>query len=63
MTWLLAACWLAAIIAMAFGREYLSATFFVVGFVVGVCGDSADQRRRKAAAANDRLMREIWRHR
>jgi hypothetical protein len=64
MTWLFAACWLTAIIALAFGNESAFAVLFAAGFILGVWGEDRDQQRRHARnETHRRYMREVRRHR
>jgi len=63
VTWILCGCWLAALVALAFGHEYLAAALFVVGFVAGAWGEDREQQRRNAAETHRRLLQELRRHR
>lgn len=55
-------CFLAAIAAMAFGREWLAMFLFVAGLIIGSIELDRERRRAEAADAERRLRQEIRRH-
>ena len=63
MIWLIVACWIAAIAALAYGYEYLAGVLFFGGMAVGIWSDRRDRQRRAARETHRRYMNEIRRQR
>jgi hypothetical protein len=63
MTWLIVACWIGAIAAMAYAHEYLAGVLFFTGMAIGVWSDRRDTQRRAARETHRQYMDEVRRHR
>jgi len=59
---LLVALWFTAVTALALNHGTLAVLLFVAGLIVGIAGDSREQRRRATHARDQRLLEEVRRH-